>query len=58
VRNVEPGTVEVRGRTKAIPDGPIKAILDELHGERIDLVRWYDSLEMLVPLAMAPAKID
>jgi len=58
VRNVEPGTVEIRGRTQATPDGPIKAIVDALNGERIDLVRWYDSLEMLVPLAMGPAKID
>jgi N utilization substance protein A len=50
--------VESDGTTEAIPDGPIKAIVDELGGERIDLIRWYDSLEMLVPPAMLPAKID
>jgi transcription antitermination factor NusA-like protein len=50
--------VESDGETQCVPDGPIKAIVDELGGERIELVRWYDSLEMLVPPAMLPAKID
>ena len=36
----------------------IKNIVDELDGERIDIVRWNDSLQVLIPNALQPAEID
>jgi transcription antitermination factor NusA-like protein len=36
----------------------IKNIVDELGGERIDIVRWSESLQVLVPNALQPAEID
>jgi N utilization substance protein A len=36
----------------------IKNIVDELAGERIDIVRWNDSLQVLVPNAMQPAEVE
>ena len=33
----------------------IKNIVDELGGERIDIVRWNDSLQVLIPNALQPA---
>ncbi|MGD2017218.1 MAG: hypothetical protein PVJ89_03830, partial [Planctomycetota bacterium] len=35
----------------------IKAVIDELRGERIDIIRWSDSLETLVMNGLGPAKI-
>src|SRR5262249_41769386 len=35
----------------------IKTIIDELGGERIDIVRWNDSLQVLIPNALQPAEI-
>ena len=32
--------------------------VDELHGERIDIVRWNDSLQVLVPNALQPAEAE
>jgi N utilization substance protein A len=53
VRNVESD-----GASKPVPDGPIKAIVDELNGERIDLVGWSDSLQTLISRALMPAKVE
>jgi len=36
----------------------IKNIADELGGERIDIVRWNESLQVLIPNALQPAEID
>lgn len=36
----------------------IKNIVDELGGERIDIVRWNESLTVLIPNALQPAEID
>jgi N utilization substance protein A len=36
----------------------IKNIVDELAGERIDIVRWNDSLDILVPNALQPAEVE
>src|SRR5438132_3244649 len=36
----------------------IKNIVDELGGERIDIVRWNDSLQVLIPNALSPASIE
>src|SRR5204862_5566129 len=36
----------------------IKTIIDELGGERIDIVRWNDSLQVMIPNALQPANIE
>lgn len=36
----------------------IKNIVDELGGERIDIVRWNESLQVLIPNALQPAEIE
>ena len=36
----------------------VKTIVRELRGEKIDLVRWSDSLEELLINSLSPAKID
>lgn len=36
----------------------IKTIIDELDGERIDIVRWNDSLPVLIPNALQPAEVE
>jgi N utilization substance protein A len=36
----------------------IKNVVDHLGGERIDLVRWHDSPEQLIPRALQPAAIE
>jgi transcription antitermination factor NusA-like protein len=36
----------------------IKAVIDELRGERIDIIKWSDSLETLVMNGLKPAVIN
>lgn len=36
----------------------IKTIVDELDGEKIDIVRWSDSLQVLIPNAIQPAEVE
>ena len=36
----------------------IKNVVDELGGERIDIVRWNDSLQVMIPNALQPAQIE
>ncbi len=36
----------------------IRSIVDELAGERIDIVRWNDSLQVLIPNALQPAEVE
>src|SRR5438876_1871443 len=39
--------------------GPrLKNVVDELGGERIDIVRWNDSLQVMIPNALQPAQIE
>jgi len=36
----------------------IKGVTDQLDGERIDILRWYESPEKLIPVALQPAAIE
>jgi N utilization substance protein A len=36
----------------------IKYVIEELNGERIDIVRWNDALQVLIPNALQPAQIS
>ncbi|MEX2559123.1 MAG: transcription termination factor NusA, partial [Pirellulales bacterium] len=36
----------------------IKNIVDELAGERIDIVRWSDDMQVLIPNALQPAEVE
>src|SRR5208283_1177035 len=36
----------------------IKNVVEELNGERIDIVRWNDSLQVMIPNALQPAQIE
>ena len=36
----------------------IKSVTDQLDGERIDILRWYESPEKLIPVALQPAAIE
>jgi len=46
------------GACAAVPGSRIKNIIDELGGERIDIVRWNDSLQIMIPNALQPAAIE
>ncbi len=50
--------VDCVGACVGVRGGRLKNIVDELGGERIDLVRWNDSLQVLIPNALQPAQID
>jgi N utilization substance protein A len=50
--------VDAVGACVGVRGTRIKNIVDELGGERIDIVRWNESLQVLIPNALAPAEID
>jgi N utilization substance protein A len=50
--------VDCVGACVGIRGSRIKNIVDELGGERIDIVRWNDSLQVLIPNALQPATIE
>ena len=50
--------VDCVGACVGIRGARIKNIVDELAGERIDIVRWNDSLQVLVPNALQPAEVE
>jgi N utilization substance protein A len=50
--------VDAVGACVGVRGTRIKNIVDELGGERIDIVRWNDSLQVLIPNALQPAEID
>jgi N utilization substance protein A len=50
--------VDCVGACVGVRGSRIKNIVDELGGERIDIVRWNDSLQVLIPNALQPAGIE
>jgi N utilization substance protein A len=50
--------VDCVGACVGVRGSRIKNIVDELGGERIDIVRWNESLQVLIPYALQPAQIE
>jgi len=50
--------VDCVGACVGVRGNRIKNIVDELAGERIDIVRWDDNLEVLIPNALQPAQVE
>ncbi len=50
--------VDCVGACVGVRGNRIKNIVDELAGERIDIVRWDDDPEVLIPNALQPAEVD
>ncbi len=50
--------IDAVGACVGVRGARIKNIIDELAGEKIDIVRWNDSLQVLVPNALQPAKVE
>jgi len=50
--------VDCVGACVGVRGNRIKNIVDELAGERIDIVRWNDDMQMLIPNALQPAEIE
>ena len=50
--------VDCVGACVGVRGSRIKNIIEELNGERIDIVRWNDSLQVLIPNALQPAEIS
>ncbi len=50
--------VDCVGACVGVRGSRIKNIIEELGGERIDIVRWNDSLQVLIPNALQPANIE
>ena len=50
--------IDCIGACVGVRGSRIKAVIDELRGERIDIIRWSDSLEQLVMNGLKPASIN
>src|SRR3984957_10852352 len=50
--------VDCVGACVGVRGSRIKNIVDELGGERIDIVRWNDSLQVMIPNALQPAAVE
>ena len=50
--------VDCVGACVGVRGNRIKNIVDELAGERIDIVRWSDDMQVLIPNALQPAEAE
>jgi N utilization substance protein A len=50
--------VDCVGACVGVRGSRIKNVVEELNGERIDIVRWNDSLQVMIPNALQPAQIE
>lgn len=50
--------VDCVGACVGVRGNRIKNIVDELAGERIDIVRWNDDMQVLIPNALQPAEVE
>ena len=50
--------VDCVGACVGVRGNRIKNIVDELSGERIDIVRWSDDRQVLIPNALQPAEVE
>ncbi len=50
--------IDCVGACVGVRGNRIKNIVDELAGERIDIVRWSDDMQVLIPNALQPATVD
>ncbi|MGH7127182.1 MAG: transcription termination factor NusA, partial [Planctomycetaceae bacterium] len=50
--------IDAVGACVGVRGSRIKSIVNELAGERIDIIRWNDSLQVLVPNALQPAEVE
>jgi len=50
--------IDCVGACVGVRGNRIKNIVEELGGERIDIVRWSEDLQVLVPNALQPAEVD
>jgi N utilization substance protein A len=50
--------IDCKGACIGVRGARIKTIIDELGGERIDIVRWNDSLQVLIPSSLEPAVVE
>ncbi|MCH8829073.1 MAG: transcription termination factor NusA [Planctomycetes bacterium] len=50
--------IDCVGACVGVRGSRIKNVVEELAGERIDIVRWNDSLTVLVPNALQPAEVE
>ncbi len=57
VSSVDP-RVDCVGACVGVRGNRIKNIVDELAGERIDIVRWSDDMQTLIPNSLAPAEVE
>ena len=51
-------SIDAVGACVGVRGARIRGIVDELGGERIDIVRWNDSLQILIPNALQPAEVE
>src|SRR5947209_1700450 len=49
--------VDCVGACVGVRGSRIKNVIDEINGERIDIVRWNDSMQVMIPNALQPAEI-
>jgi N utilization substance protein A len=50
--------VDCVGACVGVRGSRIKNVIEELGGERIDVIRWNDALQVMVPNALSPASIE
>jgi N utilization substance protein A len=50
--------VDCVGACVGVRGSRIKNVIEELNGERIDVIRWNDSLQVMIPNALSPASIE